>query len=449
MHTTVYHSGISLGLSGFDVGLGRTPPKGPRLVAGDELRIGEAIGGPSGSGGQGALIMQSDGNLVLYNARNKFPLWWTLDATGPGAKVARMQTDGNFVVYGGQKIWSSNTAGNPGAYLEVQSDGNMVIYTKDRRALWNTNTANWSRIEKHTASPLEMLTAPEKAALEIITGKQIQITSVSVSPEQLAQAVQAALSFVPVIGTGINAAIAAGEALASGENISDAFVDAAKAAIPGGPLVSKGFDVAYGAIKAAANGQPVDEIVLAGLREGLPSDAAKKAFDIGAALAHGQNIQGALVSAGAALAANGLNQIALPPILSDVAKALPPETTRVASAIVNNPTLTNLAATEIAKRLGTNEATVHEAAKAVTAAKNSKAMAAIAQMSPEDQKRMMAYAALAKLTPEQRKQLAAYVAAKTKKPPVLHEVAKKPPTLHTAAQAGSAGHYPPYPRMHV
>lgn len=461
---TIYRDGIALGLNGFDVGLGRTPPSGPRLVGGDELRIGEQIMGSSGANGQGKLIMQSDGNLVLYNARNNFPLWWTLEATGPGATVARMQTDGNFVVYGGQQVWSTGTAGNPGAYLEVQNDGNLVVYAKDRRPLWASNTANWTRTEKHTMSPLEIIAKPLEEGVKAATGQTVHITSVSVSPKEFAQAVQAALSFVPVIGTGINAAIAAGAALAEGENITDAFVDGAKAAIPGGPLVTKGFDVAFGAIKAAAHGQPVDEVVLAGLREGLPSDAAKKAFDIGAALAHGQNVQSALVSAGASLAAGELNKIALPPILSDAARALPPETTRVASAIVNRPELVNLAASEIAKRLATNEATVAAASKAVTDAKNSAAMAQIAKMSPEDQKRMMAYAALAKLTPEQRDQLAKYVAAKTPKaPPVLHAVQKAPPKL-TAAKpvvvsspapavpptvSAKAGHYPPYPKMHV
>lgn len=71
----------------------------------------------------------------------------------PGFKDAfskidfQMQTDGNMVVYstgaGSHALWASNTARNPGAYLDLQTDGNLVVYSPDtpRRALWASNTA--------------------------------------------------------------------------------------------------------------------------------------------------------------------------------------------------------------------------------------------------------------------------------------------------------------------
>jgi hypothetical protein len=59
------------------------------------------------------------------------PLWWT--NTGGGLIDPRdfiMQTDGNLVLYdtSGQAQWASETGGNPGAFLNVQDDGNLVVY---------------------------------------------------------------------------------------------------------------------------------------------------------------------------------------------------------------------------------------------------------------------------------------------------------------------------------
>jgi hypothetical protein len=61
---------------------------------------------------------------------------------GMRAAEAVMQDDGNFVVYDIQDgfpipVWSTNTSGNPGAYLNVQDDGNMVIYSASNAVLWS------------------------------------------------------------------------------------------------------------------------------------------------------------------------------------------------------------------------------------------------------------------------------------------------------------------------
>ncbi|MCU0439552.1 MAG: hypothetical protein MUC49_16795 [Raineya sp.] len=68
----------------------------------------------SGSSGAGACVMQTDGNLVLYRVS--------------------IQVDAD-------PSWSSNTHGNNGAFLVVQNDGNVVIYNSNNtRALWATGT---------------------------------------------------------------------------------------------------------------------------------------------------------------------------------------------------------------------------------------------------------------------------------------------------------------------
>jgi hypothetical protein len=53
-----------------------------------------------------------------------------------------MQGDGNLVVLDadGNCMWSSNTWGNEGAFLNVQDDGNLVIYRADGVPIWATGT---------------------------------------------------------------------------------------------------------------------------------------------------------------------------------------------------------------------------------------------------------------------------------------------------------------------
>lgn len=96
--------------------------------------------------GKASLIMQGDGNLVLYETRpgGRQALWASDTWNTPGAPGSRaiMQGDGNLVVYtpDNKPIWASDTSGNPGAYLVMQDDGNAVIYTPDSRPLWASNT---------------------------------------------------------------------------------------------------------------------------------------------------------------------------------------------------------------------------------------------------------------------------------------------------------------------
>ncbi|HTN24634.1 MAG TPA: GDSL-type esterase/lipase family protein [Solirubrobacteraceae bacterium] len=115
------------------------PPVGDRLS--DDARLVAADDGFLRSAdGRYRLVMQRDGNLVLYGPSGR--ALWATSTVGRGADHVRMQRDGNFVMYDAQEhpLWSSGTAGHPNAFVIVQNDGNVVIYAGGR-ALWSTGTA--------------------------------------------------------------------------------------------------------------------------------------------------------------------------------------------------------------------------------------------------------------------------------------------------------------------
>ena len=87
------------------------------------------------------LVMQGDGNLVLYRTQTRQPLWASNTAGQPVTRVI-MQGDGNLVAYTAANVplWASATDGNPGASAVLQDDGNFVIYGPAGNALWASNT---------------------------------------------------------------------------------------------------------------------------------------------------------------------------------------------------------------------------------------------------------------------------------------------------------------------
>jgi hypothetical protein len=131
--TTAKHLGsVSIGLNG------NAPASScGELSANQELTANQSV---ASCNGDYTLIMQGDGNLVLYQGSSAL---WASGTVGSGADEAIMQGDGNFVLYtsSGAPVWASNTAGDTGAYLDVQNDGNVVIYGSSGTALWSTGTA--------------------------------------------------------------------------------------------------------------------------------------------------------------------------------------------------------------------------------------------------------------------------------------------------------------------
>lgn len=106
------------------------------LASGEELLRGE---GANACDGGFSLQHQDDGNVVLYTA-NGTALWAT-GTDGAATTTLVMQTDGNLVLYdGSEALWSTDTYNSPGATLAVQADGNLVVYAGAGVPLWASGT---------------------------------------------------------------------------------------------------------------------------------------------------------------------------------------------------------------------------------------------------------------------------------------------------------------------
>ena len=111
-----------------------TGPTTDSLRRAEVLSSGQFRKSPNG---RNQLIMQSDGNLVLYNQANT-PLWHTNTYGNPGARAV-LQTDGNFVVYSSTNapLWHTHTYGTAADRLNVQDDANVVLYGSTGAYYWH------------------------------------------------------------------------------------------------------------------------------------------------------------------------------------------------------------------------------------------------------------------------------------------------------------------------
>jgi hypothetical protein len=113
------------------------------LATGQVLRPDQAL---TSAQGRYTLVYQGDGNLALYKNYRHQPAraLWGAGTEGRPAGGLVMQDDGNLVIYGPnwEPMWATGTEGHPGASLVVQDDGNVVIYSPDGQGLWATDTVS-------------------------------------------------------------------------------------------------------------------------------------------------------------------------------------------------------------------------------------------------------------------------------------------------------------------
>jgi len=313
--------------------------------------------------GRAMFVFQTDGNFVLSTPEGQ--ILWSTKSAGSGAHVLSVQSDGNLVLRTSRDpnaavLWASHhvPVGRPNSRLVVQDDGNAVLLDAEGNPYWATDSQGFTN-RQDEGGWLENVAKDAGSSIEDVGGTALTIlyegtgvaTAVNVvtniadgvrldkvisrsledqvrAARDVAPYVQAVISLVPGIGTGISAAIAGGLALAQGKRIDQALMDAAVGALPGGVLVQS----AARAGIAAARGQPIDEVALQALpvsdqqRElvraslqlaqdvaqgkpvanslleaadsglaGLPPEI-RQAVQVGTALAHGENLQNIAIS---------------------------------------------------------------------------------------------------------------------------------------------------------
>lgn len=119
------------------------------LSKGSFLNVGDSL---SPANGMVTLTMQGDGNLILTH-KMFGPIWgsntWS-SSNPPDIDKVILQEDGNLVVYGrnGNARWASGTdkRWNENVELRVQGDGRAVIYSNGKQ-IWDTGIPNdmWGR----------------------------------------------------------------------------------------------------------------------------------------------------------------------------------------------------------------------------------------------------------------------------------------------------------------
>jgi hypothetical protein len=133
----------------------------------------------SAASGCPRLVIQEDGNVVIYTAT---AIWssasrddrmragdvlepgWSLCSVSPEAYRLRMLADGNFTLFdgSGNELWSTATYGHAGAYASMQTDGNLVVYSSTGHALWSSGTSTYPAVTVPVPQP-----APRPRALRV------------------------------------------------------------------------------------------------------------------------------------------------------------------------------------------------------------------------------------------------------------------------------------------
>lgn len=126
---------------------------GDTLQKSEKLEVGQSL---TSNNGAYRLVLQEDGNLVLYAGEQSV---WATATDGQDVQRAEVQEDGNFVLYTPEKpVWASQTAGADNVRLVLQDDRNLVLYSGD--------DAKWSS-ETHTDEvPAAPVAAEPEPALE-------------------------------------------------------------------------------------------------------------------------------------------------------------------------------------------------------------------------------------------------------------------------------------------
>ncbi len=167
MNAIDWYRGNRPGLIGFG-GFGAWNGPDRLAVGATPLRDGDCM--VSNNGAFAACL--TGGNFYIH--RHNDPALSLVKVLGGGSTAAyvTMQTDGNLVAYNAanKAVWSSGTWNKGSRTLVMQDDGNLVIYDGSNRALWASNTSGTAPYQPPAPPPPPP--GPSEADLQAIRERE-------------------------------------------------------------------------------------------------------------------------------------------------------------------------------------------------------------------------------------------------------------------------------------
>ncbi len=144
------------------------------LASGVTLSSGASVSSPSG---QFHLTMEPSGVLALTTDGHR--LWSTSTAGHPGA-TASVQSDGTLAVTSGARVvWTSSPGGAAGDHLEIRDDGNVALVLHGTTD-WSSGTTLTRLIAGGVLRPGWSLESPDHSCrLTLTTAGQLTVTGTS------------------------------------------------------------------------------------------------------------------------------------------------------------------------------------------------------------------------------------------------------------------------------
>ncbi|CAM2009215.1 immunoglobulin-like domain-containing protein [Acanthopleuribacter pedis] len=128
-----------------------------RLRANEQLAAREWLQSENGTY---RFKLQGDGNLVLRN-RQVGQVRWASGTQGRSGTRMILQRDGNLVLYtaAGQAVWASRTVGSGATHLMLHNNGSLALHAGSR-VLWSVNgnppaKTSWVTLINHGFDPLK------------------------------------------------------------------------------------------------------------------------------------------------------------------------------------------------------------------------------------------------------------------------------------------------------
>lgn len=124
------------GSDGGDSGGGDTPTATNSLSVGRQMDIGDYLASANGSF---RFYLQTDSNLVLRDWSTRDSLW-SSGTHGQSGSHLILQNDGNLVLYAtsGAALWASDTVNSGADRLVLNNDGSLALYAGSA-AVWSVN----------------------------------------------------------------------------------------------------------------------------------------------------------------------------------------------------------------------------------------------------------------------------------------------------------------------